>query len=376
MMAAAHLIVVDDERPQLDALCTVLEEEGHTVLGCATPGEALRVLGEQRFDVMLSDLNMPEMDGIALIRRSLEIDPDLVPVLMTGQGSIPTAVQAMQVGALDYVLKPFRLAAIRPVLQRAIEIRGLRVRNRELQEAVTRRTQQLEAANRELDSFAARIAHDLRGPLLAVLGFSRIVQELNAGRLVGPSEGYLARVIAAGERGDRMIADLLAFARMGDKPVRQDAVDLGEVLHRAQRALDGHVLGREVEWIVAALPTVRGDASLLEQVFVNLLSNALKYSGKRAKSVIEVSAQPAEGGGHTVSVRDNGVGFDPAYAERLFSPFQRLHRVEEFEGNGMGLANVRRIVERHGGTVSAESALDAEATFRLWLPGPEPTHTK
>lgn len=369
MTTAAHLIVVDDERPQLDALCTVLEEEGHTVLGCETPEEALHALGERRFGVLLSDLNMPGMDGIALIRRALEIDPDLVPVLMTGQGSIPTAVQAMKVGALDYVLKPFRLASIRPVLQRAIEIHRLRGHNRELQEAVARRTQQLEAANRELDSFAARIAHDLRGPLLATIGFSRIVQELNAGRLVGPSEGYLARVIAAGERGDRMIADLLDFARMGDKPVRQDKVDLAEVVRRARQALDSPTPGRAVEWVVNPLPTVRGDFSLLEQVFVNLLSNALKYSGKRDKSVVEVGAEPASEGGHTVWVRDNGVGFDPAYAERLFSPFQRLHRAEEFEGNGMGLANVRRIVERHGGTVSAESAPDAGATFRVQLPG-------
>lgn len=369
MTAVAHLIVVDDERPQLDALCTVLEEEGHTVVGCETPADALKVLGERPFDVMLSDLNMPGMDGIALIRRSLELHPELVPVLMTGQGSIPTAVQAMKVGALDYVLKPFRLAAIRPVLQRAIEIRRLRVHNRELQEAVARRTQQLEAANRELDSFAARIAHDLRGPLLAVLGFSRIVQELNAGRLAGPSEGYLARVIAAGERGDRMIADLLSFARMGDKPVGRAEIDLDETLRAARLALEVPSAGRAVEWIAAPLPTVRGDASLLEQVFVNLLSNALKYSSKRERAVIEVGAEPASGGGHTVWVRDNGVGFDPAYADRLFSPFQRLHRAEEFEGNGMGLANVRRIMERHGGTVSAEAAPDKGATFRLWFPG-------
>ncbi len=369
MTAVAQLIVVDDERPQLDALCTVLEEEGYAVLGCGTPGEALKALGERDFDVMLSDLNMPEMDGIALIRRSLELQPGLVPVLMTGQGSIPTAVEAMKVGALDYVLKPFRLASIRPVLQRAIEIRRLRVHNRELQEAVARRTQQLEAANRELDSFAARIAHDLRGPLLAVLGFSRIVQELNAGRLAGPSEGYLARVIAAGERGDRMIADLLAFARMGDRPVQQAQVDLDETVRTARLALDVPTPDHPVEWVIAPLPTVRGDASLLEQVFVNLLSNALKYSGKRAKSLIEVGAEPASRGGHTVWVRDNGVGFDPAYADRLFSPFQRLHRTEDFEGNGMGLANVRRIIERHGGTVSAESAPDEGATFRLWFPG-------
>lgn len=369
MTEQVRLLVVDDEVPQLEALCTVLREEGHQVAGCATPGEALALLDGERFDIMLSDLNMPAMNGIELIKQALTRDPDLVPLLMTGQGSIPTAVEAMKVGALDYVLKPFRLAAIRPVLGRALEMHRLRATNRELQQAVARRSEQLEAANRELDSFAARIAHDLRGPLMAMLGFARIVQERNADRLEPRSVDYLQRVISSGERGDRMIRDLLAFARLGDAPVQRSAVDLGELVLTARQSLEQPSEGRTVEWVIGALPTVRGDASLLEQVFVNLLSNALKYTGKRPQARIEVGAKPGPEAGHVVWVRDNGVGFDPSYAQRLFSPFQRLHRAEEFEGNGMGLANVRRIVERHGGTVSAEASPGSGATFSVWLPG-------
>lgn len=368
MSGGARLLVVDDEAPQLEALCAVLVEEGHAVVGCATPAQALEALGKQPFDIMLSDLNMPEMDGISLVKHALAIDRDLVPLLMTGQGSISSAVEAMKVGALDYVLKPFRMSAIRPVLARALEMHRLRTDNRALQEAVAHRSAQLEAANRELDAFAARIAHDLRGPLLGMLGFARVVVERDAERLEPASVGYLRRIVASGERADRMTRDLLAFARLGNSPVVKGSVDLGRLVGAAQQQVEPAAAGRSVAWDIGPLPTVRGDASLLEQVFVNLLSNALKYTGKREHARIEIGAHPAQEDGHMVWIRDNGVGFDMAYADRLFSPFQRLHHSEEFEGNGMGLANVRRIVERHGGTVSAQGAPGQGATFSVWLP--------
>ena len=368
MDAQARLLVVDDEAPQLQALCDVLRQEGHDVVGCAAPSEALDAFPERRFDLLLSDLNMPQMDGITLTRQALAIDPDLVPVLMTGQGSIPTAVEAMKVGALDYVLKPFRIASIRPVLTRALEVRQLKVRNRQLQDDVARRNTQLVAANRELDAFAARIAHDLRGPVLGMLGFARVVHERSGERLEADSRGYLQRIIAAGERAERMIRDLLAFARLGECPLHREALNLDEVVRAARQLVEPEAVGRAVDWQIASLPTVRGDASLLENVFVNLLSNALKYTRPRERARIEIGSRPGADAGHAVWVRDNGVGFDPAYASRLFSPFERLHRAEQFEGSGIGLANVKRIVERHGGSVAAESQPDQGATFLITLP--------
>lgn len=368
MNPPARLLVVDDEAPQLQALCEVLRLEGHDVTGCESPQEALGTMESQRFDVLLTDLNMPGVDGIELVRRALEIDADLVAVLMTGQGTIPTAVEAMRVGALDYVLKPFRIAAIRPVLVRAIDVHRLKVSNRRLQEAVTHRSAQLEAANRELDSFAARIAHDLRGPLLAMLGFSRVISEHGADRLDETNRGYLQRVIAAGERAERMVRDLLAFARSGELALRHMSVELDRVVAAARDAVTGEANDRPVEWHVQPLPRVWGDAALLELVFVNLLSNALKYTRTRKTARIEIGSVRQDDGRHAVWVSDNGVGFDPAYAERLFCPFQRLHPADQFEGNGMGLANVKRIVERHGGAVEADSRPNEGATFRIVLP--------
>jgi signal transduction histidine kinase len=368
MNDTARLLVVDDEAPQLQALDTVLRAEGHEVVACTAPADALARLREQHFDVLLSDLNMPQMDGIALARKALEIDPDIVPVLMTGQGTISTAVEAMKVGALDYVLKPFKLSAIRPVLHRAIEMRRLRVSNRQLERDVALRSRQLEVANRELDAFAARIAHDLRNPVVGILGMTRIVKRKNTDRLDEQSLGHLQTIITAAERADRMILDLLAFARLGETPLQRTPVDLGELLRAARQMVEREAEGRQVDWRIGPLPTVLADASLLEHVFVNLLSNAVKYTRPRERALIEVDSGPAASGGHIIRVRDNGVGFDSGSASQLFSPFHRMHRQDEFEGTGIGLANVKRIVERHGGSVTAESKPGAGAVFSVTLP--------
>ncbi|HEV7913380.1 MAG TPA: MHYT domain-containing protein [Albitalea sp.] len=227
---------------------------------------------------------------------------------------------------------------------------------------------ELKAANHELDSFAARIAHDLGGPLGAMRGFAQAVKERAGERLDAVSLDYLDRIIAAAERGERMTASLLAFARLGDAPLRRGDVDLNDVLRRARSSVEPHGGGRAIEWDIAPLPTVRGDASLLEQVFVNLLANALKYTRPCEQARIEVGHRHEPGHGHTVWVRDNGVGFDPAYADKLFSPFHRLHGADRFEGHGMGLANVRRIVLRHAGSVSAQGTPGEGATFSIELP--------
>jgi signal transduction histidine kinase len=362
-----RLLVVDDEALQLRALCDALRGEGYEVAGCADGDAALAALAGAQFDVLLTDLNMPGMNGIALMRQALAADPDLVPVLMTGHGAIASAVEAMKEGALDYVLKPFRLAAIRPVLARALQMRRLRVHNRALQEDVQRQNAELEAANRELDAFASRVAHDLRGPLQGMLGFARLVRERAQPQLDAEALTYLQYVVTAGERAERLIRDLLAFARMGDRPLERVAVKLEEVVRRAREMVEPQARGRTVQWRIGPLPEVNGDASLLEQVFVNLLSNALKFTRTRESALVEVGAD-AGPKGHRVWVRDNGVGFDPEKVERLFVAFERLHRADQFEGTGIGLANVKRVVERHGGAVSATSRPGAGATFTIELP--------
>ncbi len=363
------LLIVDDEVPQLEALCGLLGDLGYDVTGRSDPAEALDLLNKRSFDLLLSDLQMPGIDGISLIQRAAETDPDLVAILMTGHGTVDSAVSAMKIGALDYVLKPFRLSAITPVISRALEVHRLRVQNRQLLKTVMSNSDKLQKANRELDAFAARVAHDLRAPVQIMQGFARFAMDA-ADKPFGERErNYLLRIVEAGDRADQLIRKLLSFARLGDKPMQREEVQLDVLIDRAREIVCSEPVneGRRIEWVIRPMPAVLGDGELLLQAFVNLLSNAVKYTRGCSVARIDIDAgrlgQQCE-----VWVRDNGAGFDPAHSGSLFNPFHRLHRTDEFEGTGMGLANVKRIVERHGGLVRAESRLGEGATFAVSLP--------
>lgn len=368
MNKRAKILIVDDDAPQLDAICSTLREQGYDTTCCESPHKAIQALRQDRYDILLSDLKMPGTDGIELIQHAAEIDPDVVPVLMTGQGSIPTAVQAMQVGALDYVLKPLRIRDIVPVLQRALRIRELRKENRELHASIEKRSQELEAANKELNAFAGRVAHDLREPLSIVRGFAQLLADRCGPQLGTEGATHLNYILEAASRADRMVRDLLAFARLGDSALQARPVDLNEVMQRVRQMVELGSPLQATTWEIATLPTVWGDEAMLQQAFINLVSNAQKYSRTREQPTIKVEYRRDEHLGHVISVRDNGVGFDAAQADRLFTPFQRLHRSDQFEGSGMGLANVKRIIERHGGTVGAEAREGEGAVFTVTLP--------
>jgi len=362
-----RLLLVDDEMPHLEALRDVLGMEGYEVLGVSDPQQGLSRLREGRVDVLLCDLKMPGMDGIELVRQARAIDPDLVAVMMTGHGSIETAVEAMKAGALDYVLKPLRMSALRPVLARALEVRRLRDNNRALQDQVSAYTARLETANRELDAFAGRVAHDLQGPVHVMLGFARIVKEKAPDSLDADVQHYLDRIIASAQRMEGLIRDLLRFARLGSGTLHKASVDLSQVVEQARQAAQEEAGERTLNWTIAPLPRVPGDMALLRQVFVNLLSNAVKFTRPREDAAIEVGCGEADGM-LDVWVQDNGVGFNPAHAGRLFTAFQRLHRAEEFEGNGVGLVACKRIVERHDGRIRAECTPGQGARITVSLP--------
>ncbi|AWN23231.1 histidine kinase [Deinococcus irradiatisoli] len=243
----------------------------------------------------------------------------------------------------------------------------LRELNASLEERVTQRTTELEEANSELEAFSYSVSHDLRTPLRHIVGFTELLQKDQGSSASPRAQRYMNIIGDAALRMGQLIDDLLEFSRMGRQELRQGEVALSALMAEVIGELQLSSPGREARWEVGDLPDVRGDASLLRQVLLNLLGNAVKYSARAPQPTVRVQATQNET--ETVlEVRDNGVGFDPRYADKLFGVFQRLHRAEEFEGSGIGLANVRRIVLRHGGRVWAESQLGEGAAFFVALP--------
>ena len=416
------ILIVDDQPMNRRVLRAGLEAEGYEVLEAENGARALEILDAGHVDAVISDILMPTMDGFRLcheIRKSARPYAGLPFVLYTATYDSPSDRElAETIGADGYILKPSPIPAIlqvlfstkpRPegslrlpgagvaesyVLERynAALIHKLEHRNSQLQQSlsqlsaaheqilelnqsledkVRQRTAELDTAIKQLEAFSFSVAHDLRGPLRQVSGYVSVLQE-SAGPALGPDSGEcIRRIVDATRRMDHLIIDLLAFARSSRADMQPVEVELDALLDEAIEAIRPDTAGRNVEWRREPLPRVLGDQALLRQVFINLLSNAAKYSRMRDPAIIEIGSRDGGTGEVVVHVRDNGVGFDMQHANRLFGAFQRLHSSGSFEGSGIGLANVQRIVLRHGGSVWAEAAVDRGATFYVSLPAAE-----
>lgn len=536
---AARLLIVDDEEPLMRALCDTLGREGYLVRGFTSGRAALAALRKEPFDLLLTDLRMPEIDGIELLRACQEIDRDLACIVATGHGTIASAVDALKAGALDYVLKPFNLTNIRAVLTRALATRALRLENMQLRESlsiyelsraitqglerdaivertlaaaagqrdvaaayllmpaegggslsvagsvgpaastldapvlelsdrvqrwieqarrelersealapdgalyahpfdglitvalpivssgkffgvlgfgfsrperriapgqlralevlartaasafetaalvselrrmneelemrVRERTRELEAANHDLEAFSYSVSHDLREPLRAVEGFCDMFRAEFAPGVPEPGQRILERIWSASRRMMQLIDDLLHFARFSRQPLSSSRVALRELVLQSVARLEESRsdLGPKPNVQVGEIPDCFGDRALLEQVLVNLLSNAFKFTAGRPAPRVEVGAL-RQGSDTVYYVRDNGVGFDMRYADRLFGVFQRLHPQDAYPGTGIGLSIVHRIITRHGGRVWADSRPGEGTTLYFSLPG-------
>jgi signal transduction histidine kinase len=241
----------------------------------------------------------------------------------------------------------------------------LRKARDELEQKVQHRTAELDATNKELEAFTYSVAHDLRAPLRHIDGFSRMLED-ETDALTDEAKRFVKRIREGARRMGQLVDDLLNLARLGRKELSLQVAGLSTLVEETAGEVKAEIKGRSIEWKIGALPFVECDPGLMKQVFVNLLSNAAKYSRPREHARIEVGATGVDGQ-YTIFVRDNGVGFSMKYADKLFGVFQRLHRAEDFEGTGVGLATVQRIIRKHGGRVWAESELDKGATFYFTL---------
>lgn len=229
--------------------------------------------------------------------------------------------------------------------------------------SIAQRTTQLEAANKELEGFTYSVSHDLRAPLRHVAGFVGLLQQESAASLDAKGRRRLKAISESADRMGVLIDDLLAFARVGRSGMQKSAVNLNQLVQETLDELQPVTKGREIAWKIDPLPAVQADREMMRQILVNLISNAVKFTRTRPRAEIEIGSLPNGEDDAVIFIRDNGVGFDPQYVDKLFGVFQRLHSSDEFEGTGIGLANVRRVVQRHGGKAWAEGAVDGGATF-------------
>ena len=255
-----------------------------------------------------------------------------------------------------------RLVVLNDITERLRIQQELERLNRELEDRVRSRTAQLEAANKELEAFSYSVSHDLRAPVRHIDGFVKLLEREHP-PVTEKAAHYLRTIASSSRRMASLIDDLLALSRTGRAPLEMRTVELASLVEEVIVDLRPDTARRRIEWRVARLPTVRADPSLLRVVLQNLLDNAVKYTRLQASALIEVGALRLDQGDTAIFVRDNGVGFDMRYADRLFGVFQRLHRDEEFEGTGIGLATARRVIHRHGGRIWGEGEPGRGACF-------------
>jgi light-regulated signal transduction histidine kinase (bacteriophytochrome) len=239
---------------------------------------------------------------------------------------------------------------------------------RQAREELAKRAAELEAANKELESFTYSVSHDLRAPLRHVAGYAELLQKQASASLDDKGRRYMATILEASKRMGDLIDDLLGFSRIGRVETRKTAVNLDRLVREVIGELARDTKDREIEWVIGALPVCYGDRAMLKVVLVNLLSNAVKFTRVRSRAKIEIGSIDGKGNQVEVFVADNGAGFEMQYVNKLFGVFERLHRAEDFEGTGIGLATVQRIIHRHGGEVRAEGEVDQGATFYFSLP--------
>jgi two-component system sensor histidine kinase/response regulator len=425
----AAILAVDDTSESLALLVRILTQAGYQVRPADSGELALAAVAANLPDLILLDIRMQGIDGLEVCRRlkSNEHTQHIPIILISAFADVQEWVAGLQVGAADYITKPFqaeellirvethlalkrarvsleqqasalrssnarlsteiverksvedklrqslnlaegsRLAMLSALEDQKEAQEQIRLLNTGLEQRVARRTAQLETSNKELESFAYSVSHDLRAPLRAIDGFSRILQQEYADKLDDEGLRLLGVVRNSTKTMDQLITDLLALSKVSRSELKYSPIDMTAMVKAIYYQMATPEVLEKFVFTVSDLPGANGDPTLMRQVWMNLISNAIKYTLPREVCAIQISGSVSTGL-CTYAIKDNGVGYNPKYTDNIFGLFQRLHRSGEFEGTGVGLAIVKRIIHRHGGQVWGEGQVGAGATFYFTLP--------
>jgi signal transduction histidine kinase len=383
MQERVTILIVDDKPANIYALETLLDKPDRTFLNATNGNDALKLALNNDIDLIILDVQMPEMDGfeVAQILKLNKKTKDIPIIFASAEKKERQSVmKGFEEGAVDYLSKPLdpelTTAKVSVLLKIQLQKKELIEKNQSLEKAdaqikqlnadLQKNLYQLEEVNKELESFSYSVSHDLRAPVRALVGFSKMLEESYNDTLDGEAKRMLAVIHRNAIKMGSLIDDLLEFSKMGRQEVKKSAINIADVVKDVLNDIT-EANGYHAKVVVNELIPAYADRALITQVWINLISNAFKYSTKKESPVIEIgSHRDAE---YIVYyVKDNGAGFNMDYAEKLFGVFQRLHKASDFEGTGVGLAIVQRIITRHGGRVWAEAKVNEGATFFFTLP--------
>lgn len=381
-MHSIRVLLIEDNLADVRLIQEALHTDAHPrpliVEHVPDLASGVRRLAKPGVDLILLDLSLPDSQGLDTFHSIHRQAPHLPIVILSACDNDDLALRAVQTGAQDYLPKTeisgtLLTRSVRYALERKLAEERVRELNAGLELRVEQRTRELALANQEMEAFSYSVAHDLRRPLRAIDGFSAVLLETCDDKFDATEKDYFGRIRGACRQMDQLIDAILMLTRLSHQELRRERVDI----HGLAREVVDELLRRDrnavVEVQIAEDLIAAGDSRLLRIVFENLLGNALKFTVGRDNPLIEVGAR-VENGERTFYVRDNGVGFDMAYASKLFMPFERLHAESEFGGVGIGLTIVQRIIRRHGGRIWADATVNKGATFCFTLQAKETAH--
>jgi two-component system, sensor histidine kinase and response regulator len=364
------ILLVDDRVENLIALETVLKDMDVELIKATSGNEALRQTLHHNFALALIDIQMPEMDGyeLASILREEGKTSNLPFIFISGVFTDNLNIfKGYDKGAFSFITKPFQPEILLNKVKLFVDNYEHEYLLKRLNENLKEKNSELNFLNKELESFTYSVSHDLRAPLRAINGYTGMLLEDHSKETSDEVKQLLTSIDKNAKRMEALIESLLSFSKLGKQEINKKDVNVDSLVKSVIEDIKFIEGGEKVSWNISKLPSCYGDYNLLKQVFINLISNAVKYSGKQQKPVIEIGSE-LTATECIYYIKDNGIGFDMNYADKLFAVFQRLHKASEFEGTGVGLAIVQKVIARHGGWIRAESEVNKGAKFYFAIP--------